>query len=179
MPGPIRIVAVVAVVAALLLASVSARADIGPAARLVPAAELVGKGRLTFLGFTVFDAELYAPQGDYEAGRPFALRLTYLRAFSGAAIARRSAEEMRRQGTRDEARLADWERQMRAIFPDVAPGTSITGVRTAEGHAVFYAGGRRLGAIRDAEFARRFFAIWLGPDSREPALRARLVGARS
>ena len=31
---------------------------------------------------------------------------------------------------------------------------------------------------RDAEFARRFFGIWLAPETSEPRLRAALLGLR-
>ena len=71
----------------------AAFADLGSAARLLPSAELVGKGRMTFLGFKVFDAELYAPQGTYSPSAPFALKLTYLRTFKGKQIAESSVKE--------------------------------------------------------------------------------------
>ena len=162
--------------AALILTPLAAAADLGPASRLVPSAELVGKGRLTFFGFRIFDAELYAPDGVYDTGKPFALKLTYLRRFSGEAIADRSIEEIRRQGYTNDAKLAAWSDAMRTIFPDVSPGQSITGVRDTAGRAVFYSGSRRLGTIADPEFTRRFFAIWLGNNTQDPGLRARLTG---
>ena len=75
------------------MAAAPAAADIGPAARTVPAAELVGKGRMTYLGFKVFDAELYAPNGVYSASGPFALKLKYLRNFKGKAITESSVRQ--------------------------------------------------------------------------------------
>jgi hypothetical protein len=168
---------------ALLLAAAlpvtHARADIGSAARAVPSAELVGKARLTFLGFNVFDAELYAPGGAYRSSAPFALKLTYLRNFKGRQITESSIKEIRRQGGVSDGQLASWERQMRSIFPDVAKGQSITGVRTAGGSTVFYAGSRKIGEIADPVFTKKFFDIWLGSRSRDPQLRAQLVGTGS
>lgn len=155
-----------------------ARADLGAAARSVPSASLVGKGRLTFLGIKVFDAELYAPGGAYSPEKPFALKLTYLRSFKGTAIAARSAEEMRKQGAPANM-LKTWTTQMEAIFPNVRAGQSITGVRTSGGATLFYAGNSRIGAISDPAFAKHFFAIWLGQRTGNPALRAKLVGAGS
>jgi len=156
-----------------------ARADLGAAARLLPSAELVGAGRMTFLGFKVFDAELYAPDGTYAPSAPFALKLTYLRAFKGKDIADSSVKEMRRQGGVSDRQLTAWGREMEAIFPDVRPGQSITGVRTASGRTEFYLGNRKLGSIGDPAFTKKFFAIWLGNGSRDPQLRARLLGAAS
>ena len=156
-----------------------AHADLGAPAKIVPAAALVGEGRMTFLGFRVFDAELYAAGGTYKASAPFALKLTYLRSFKGAAITDSTIKEMRRQGMRDKATLARWDKQMRAIFPNVSRGQSITGVRDSKGHTVFYLGQRRIGKIADKAFTRRFFAIWLGPNTKDPALRNRLIGRTS
>lgn len=145
--------------------------------RSVPSAELVGKGRMTFLGFRLFDAELYAPEGTYEASAPFALKLTYLRNFTSRDIVDSSIKEIRRQGGASAAQLDRWERQMRRLFPDVAAGQSITGVRTPDGAADFYLNGRKLGTIRDAAFTQKFFAIWLGRQTRNPQLRAALTGS--
>lgn len=161
------------------LPATAARADLAAAARAVPSAELVGKGRMTYLGFKVFDAELYAPGGTYRASNPFALKLTYLRNFKGKDIAESSVKEIRRQGAVSAAQLDGWEKQMQAIFPNVSKGQSITGVRMSNGSTVFYAGNRKLGAIADPAFTRKFFAIWLGDRTRNPQLKARLVGAAS
>ncbi len=64
---------------------------------------------------------------------------------------------------------------MRALFPDVAPGDTITGLHLSDGGARFYFRERHLGDIADAEFARRFFAIWLDPRTRAPQLRGALL----
>lgn len=154
-----------------------AAAELGAVANSVPSADLVGKGRMTFLGFRVFDAELYAPGGTYSPSRPFALRLTYLRNFKGADIARSSEEEMRKQRNASSAQLAAWRQQMERIFPNVSKGQTITGVRTANGTAEFYLGNRKIGSINDPAFANSFFAIWLGDNTRNPRLRAQLIGA--
>jgi len=157
----------------------AARADLAAAAQAVPSAELVGKGRMTYLGFKVFDAELYAPGGTYRATAPFALKLIYLRNFKGEAIAESSVKEIRRQGGASAGQLSRWEDQMREIFPNVSRGQSITGVRTANGSALFYSGNRKLGKIADPAFTKKFFSIWLGNRTRNPQLKARLVGTGS
>jgi len=177
-----RILKMVLFASALMLALAApvvippAQADIGTIAKMVPSASLVGKGRLTVLGFKVFDAALYAPDGAYSPARPFALKLTYLRNFKGSAISGRSAEEMRKQGA-SQRQLDKWTGQMSAIFPDVKAGQSITGIRTSAGQAVFFLGRRKIGTISDPAFAKRFFAIWLGNQTANPRLRAQLVGS--
>ena len=137
----------------------------------------VGSGTLRYFGLRIYDASLWSPGGVWRASQPFALELRYARSFDGAAIARRSIEEMRAQRSVPDATLARWEQQMRAIFPDVREGDRLTGVRQPGQGAVFYQDARRLGQIDDEAFADAFFGIWLDPATRAPALRARLLGA--
>ena len=137
----------------------------------------VGSGTLRFFGLRIYDATLWSPRGVWASGQPFALELRYARSFEGAAIARRSIEEIRAQRSVPDATLARWEQQMRAIFPDVREGDRLIGVRQPGQGAVFYQDARRLGRIDDEAFADAFFDIWLHPATRDPGLRARLLGA--
>jgi hypothetical protein len=131
-----------------------------------------GRGEFRFLGFTIYEAELWAA-GEREPGPPLALRLTYRRSLAGAEIARASVREMRRLGAA-EANLERWGEWMTRIFPDVKPGDHLVGIH--EGAvARFQQAGRDLGSLADAEFADRFFGIWLDPRTRAPELRADLL----
>ena len=143
----------------------------------VPAAEKVGEGRLTYLFWDVYDAELYAPNGTWREDGPYALRISYLMNLDSKTIADHSALEIREQGIADEARLAAWHEQMRKIFPDVGEGISLTGVNTGTGEVVFYKNDVEIGRIKDAEFSRAFFDIWLNEKTSEPDLRRKLLGA--
>lgn len=81
---------------------------------------------------------------------------------------------MRRLGA-DVAQLARWDADLRRVFPDVKEGESIVGVHQPGRGASFFHQGRATGEVVDAEFARRFFAIWLDPASRSPSLRSALL----
>jgi hypothetical protein len=144
----------------------------------VPAATLSGQAKMTVWGFEVYQATLWVAPGfaesRYEQSR-FALELSYLRDFKGADIARRSIAEMRRQAPLTAAQEADWESQMRALFPDVKAGDQITGVHQPGTGAVFWSNGRVLGEVRDPAFAKQFFGIWLSPQTSEPQLRRALL----
>ena len=145
---------------------------------LVPEAALVGEGRLNYMIWEVYDAALFAPKGQWDQDKPFALKLSYLRSLKGKAIADRSVEEMRKQGFSDEVKLATWHSQMREIFPDVDADVSITGIRTENGETVFYKNNEEIGRIRDLEFSKTFFNIWLSPKTSEPELRAQLLSLK-
>lgn len=143
----------------------------------LPGFEAVGSGTLRVLGLRIYDATLWAPRGVWASSQPFALELRYARSFDGAAIARRSIEEIRAQRSLPETTLARWEAQLAAIFPDVRDGDRLIGVRTPGEGAAFYQGTRPIGRIADETLADAFFDIWLAPATRAPELRARLLGA--
>ena len=143
----------------------------------VPEAQKVGNGRLTYMFWDVYDATLYASRGVWKQGEPFALQLSYLREIEGKKIADRSVEEMRNQGITDEIKLAAWHAQMRKIFPNVYNGVALTGVYTQQGHTIFYMDDKEIGHIKDPDFGKAFFNIWLDETTSAPDLRRKLLGA--
>jgi hypothetical protein len=154
----------------------SALAETKPILKHVPDAQKVGTGRLSFLLWDVYDATLYASQKRYNALQPYALKLAYLIDLKGADIADRSVEEMRKQGFADEGKLAEWQKAMKKLFPDVKKGSVLTGIRDANGDALFYFNDAFIGSINDKAFTERFFAIWLDKNTSETALRKQLLG---
>lgn len=141
-------------------------------------ARIAGPGRLTWFGFHVYDAHLYAPRG-FDArtpfARPFVLELEYARKLEGRAIADASRDEIVRMGFGSEDERARWHQQMAALFPDVDKQRRLAGVHLPDKGARFYFDGRFIGAIEDVEFARAFFSIWLDPRTRAPRLRDGLL----
>ena len=130
-----------------------------------------GNGQFRRFGFLVYEATLWA--GADPLRPPLALRLDYKRTIAGSAIAEASVKEMRQLGA-DDASLKRWGEQMSKLFPDVRDGDHILGLYRPD-RAGFLFNGRPLGDIVDAEFARRFFAIWLDPQTSAPELRAALL----
>jgi hypothetical protein len=149
-------------------------------AAALPAARLVGQGTLRWFGLAVYEARLWAADG-FDALRfdahPFALELRYLRRLDGPAIAERALDEMRRGGPIADPDATSWRAAMRAAFPDVSPGDRLTGVHEPAQGTRFHFNGRVTSAIGDTTFARRFYAVWLGPQTSQPALRSDLIGA--
>ena len=68
---------------------------------------------------------------------------------------------------------------MTATFPGVREGARLTGVHRPGEAARFHFNGASVGELRDAEFARLFFGIWLSARTSEPALRDALLGVTS
>jgi hypothetical protein len=140
--------------------------------------EVVGEARLSVLFWDIYDASLIAPSGTFTKQGPFALKLTYLRDFEGDDIASRSIDEMRKQGMKDEIKLAKWYEQMQQIFPNVAEGQTITGVVDSDQNSHFYYNNSYAGIVEDAEFSQWFFNIWLSENTSEPKMRDNLLGLR-
>ena len=142
----------------------------------VKEAHAVGAARYQFLFMDIYDATLYAPKSGWSFSSAFALELKYLRNLSGKKIADRSAKEIRQQGFKNEIKLADWHAQMTSIFPDVKSGTILTGLYTPEGETVFYSNNKAIGTVKDPEFGKWFFGIWLSENTSEPEFRRALLG---
>lgn len=148
-------------------------------AAALPGAVLQGSGRLRFVGLAVYDARLWrgaAPVGADWMAAPLALELLYLRKLVGRQIAERSLKEMRRQRDLTDDEAGRWLAAMTQIFPDVKDGDRITGFVVPGLGARFAINGTLKGDVRDLEFAKLFFGIWLSDKTSEPALRRALLG---
>jgi hypothetical protein len=138
-----------------------------------------GSGEMTWFGISLYRATLWvagagADPGNLPENSSIALQLEYRRDIPRERLVQSSLDEMRRLGA-DEAQLARWASDLQRVFPDVKEGDSIVGVHHPGRGASFYHRGLASGEVADAEFARRFFAIWLDPESRSPSLRAALL----
>lgn len=147
------------------------REDVAPA-------PLRGEGRFCFLGFCLYDAQLWSARDPLRYDTPFALVLTYRRTIARERLADSGIDEIRRLAAQPiaEATLAQWRAHMLRAFIDVKPGDSLSGVYLPGRGARFYANGRLTTQVDDPQFARAFFDIWLHADTRASSLRRKLLG---
>jgi hypothetical protein len=103
-----------------------------------------------------------------------ALELRYLRDFDGKDIAKRSVDEMHMQSPLSAETSSVWLKALEALFPNVRKGQSLTGIYVPNAGAQFLFNNKPLGTLADAELAKRFFAIWLSPQTSAPELRKKL-----
>ncbi len=140
---------------------------------------LRGQTRLRVWGFEVYDAALWTAPGASVAtleAQPLALEIRYLRDIKGRDLAERSIREMQRSGALSADQERRWLDEMLRVFPDVRQGDRLVGLQRPGAGASFWINGRFQGEVRDIEFARRFFGIWLSPQTSEPAMRRALLG---
>lgn len=139
--------------------------------------EQVGQGEMRWLGFKLYDAALWASvRGEAAVDGAHVLSIRYARAISGERLVSVSLDEMRRLGFTDEAQLARWGEALAEALPSVEAGDTLAALHRPGEGVLFWHQGRLRGEIRDPELARAFFAIWLDPRTREPQLRAKLLG---
>ena len=143
----------------------------------LPSAQLLGSGDFTWWGFRLYSARLWTDGQEQDWARPFALELLYHRALTRDSLVQASLQEMQRLGGGvTPQQLANWAQIMETAFTDVRPGMRIAGLYLPGFGCRFYVDGRLTAEVRDAAFARAFFAIWLDPRARDPQLRLRLLG---
>jgi hypothetical protein len=85
---------------------------------------------------------------------------------------------MRRVSDPSGEQAEQWLSQMRSLFPNVVAGDRITGIQTPGESTRFFLNGQLRGEVRDADFTRAFFSIWLSPRTSEPKLRQALLHSR-
>lgn len=149
------------------------------------ALQMAGSGEMRWFGLKLYDAALWVQPGVDPAPpagtgqplqKPYALALRYTRAISGEALVTASLDEIRRLGETSESRLARWKPLLEKALPTVAPGETLVGLHEPGRGASFWHEGQLTARIDDAELAGAFFGIWLDARTREPKLRARLLG---
>lgn len=138
--------------------------------------QLAGEGEMRWFGFKLYDAALWVESGGAVATSEHALAIRYARPIAAERLIEVSLDEMRRLGERDEGRLARWRGVLEKALPSVAEGDTLIGLHRPGRGASFWHQGRLTAHIDDPALARAFFAIWLDERTREPALRARLLG---
>lgn len=149
-----------------------------PELSVLPRARLIGQARLTVWGFDIYDARLWASapfSAASFAASALALELNYLRNFQAVDIAERSLKEMRRSQPVSDAQAARWTAELLRVIPDVRKGDRITAVHRPGLGMAFWVNGRASGEVLDADFAQRFFGIWLSPDTSDPRMREALL----
>jgi len=134
----------------------------------------VGTGTYRKIGFSIYDATLWAPLGEYAEAKPFALQLTYKRSLSKSTVVDSVMDSIAEQNVADEAKLAEWKATLEPLLFGVKDGDVFVGVSVPKKGADIYFNGGYVTTIKDPALVKAFFAIWLG-DTASPELRAALL----
>ena len=139
---------------------------------------LIGQGKYTYWGFDVYVASLWASDSTVNAEQwqkqRIALELNYLRDFKGVDIAKSSIDEIHAQSPLPKSKANLWLKTIEGIFPNIEKGQTLVGIYIPYVGAQFLHENTQIGEIKDIELAKRFFDIWLSPQTSAPQLRKRL-----
>ena len=138
----------------------------------IPQAEALGQGRMTYWGFTLYDAKLFASK---ELKGGIALDIQYLRKFEANALVKQTLDELKNLGVSDTQR-AEWADPLAKAFKTVQIGDSITAIKKPQGSTQFFYNGQFVSEIFGESFSKAFFGIWLHPKTSAPQLRKVLLG---
>jgi len=148
----------------------------GVAAQALPweSYRLVGAAELNFLFWPIYEASLYSPtqRFDFPPETPFALSLTYKRAFTGKQLVEETQRQWQDIGVQADP---DWIRRLMDLLPDVNRDDTIT-LFVADEASHFFHNNMKLAAIADEGFSRNFAAIWLSERTSRPQFRDQLLG---
>ncbi len=141
--------------------------------------EVLGKADFNFLFWSIYEAELYASENVFSHFEtlPFALKLTYKRAFTGEQILKETAKQFSILGLEEQNYLA-WLSELGNIFPDVKRGDEILLYVDLEANSNFYLNAEYLGSINNKEFSQDFSAIWLARNDRYSEFSRKLIGVK-
>ena len=162
------------------LACTAALAELPPSVRGAGSELMrVGQGRLTWLGFGIYEASLWSPDGRFAGfvdGKAVALALWYERKFSRQQLIDITTGEWERLELAPAPVRQAWARELAAIWTDVARGDNMTAVVVPGRPTLFYDGDRLLGQVDDPAFGPAYLSIWLDSRTAIQELRAQLLG---
>lgn len=135
----------------------------------------VGSGTYRKFGFSIYRATLWAPGGVWNADKPYALELRYMRSLSKDTVVDAAADGIEEQNVADKATFAAWKNELTQALPAVEDGDTIVGVTVPGKKSQLFFNGTQIASIDDDNFSSAFFNIWLG-DTADEDLRAKLLG---
>ena len=136
----------------------------------------IGEGSLKIFLSPIYDVRLLSDDKKFSWDNDLVLEFDYQRALKKNAVIEASVKEISRQKGVTEKELSKWQSYLEMGIQPVEKSTKASLYWTPEGRITFYYDGVKAVTIEDADFARAFMNIWLGPQTSEPELRRALLG---
>lgn len=120
--------------------------------------------------FKIYNAQVWTPKASKpDFKNEILLHLTYQRDISAEDLLESTDDEWKDLKLFVEGKSEKWLKQLKAIWPDVKKGDSLTTHWNGK-ETFFYQGNTLLGKISDQDFGPRFLKIWLHPKSKTKKL---------
>ncbi len=143
-----------------------------PVSGILNDAELRGSATFRYLGFPIYDAQLFTQGGaPLNWGKDFGLELRYRRNLSKKALVNSTLDEMQRIG-----RAAPVRNQLDACFGAVSKGDRYLAISQGPNKVGFWLNGRKVCTLSYPGIKRSFMSIFLGDNTRSAAFTRSLRG---
>tara|TARA_R110000868_G_scaffold189695_1_gene432813 strand:- start:313 stop:837 length:525 start_codon:yes stop_codon:yes gene_type:complete len=136
-----------------------------------PNLQAIGEYNYSYFFLDVYNIKLYQTKDTSDIQ---ALDIKYQRDLSAGRRLSKAVEDLEKQENVTPLILKKWEKQMKAIFPDVVKGDHITILK----HDIitsFYHNEKLQGSIKDPAFTSAFFNVWVGKEAPDKNMRYRLL----
>ena len=137
-----------------------------------PNLEKVGSANYSVFFIDVYDIDLY--QDRSEEGIDL-VKIKYNRALTAERRIEGVVNDFNKMPSLKNAPIKAWETQMKAFFPNVKKGDTISIFKTTDNEAVFYHNGEYKAEITDQNFVKAFFGLWLSKETPNDDLHKRLL----
>ncbi len=135
-------------------------------------AELRGSATFRYLGFPIYDAQLFTPGGTpLNWSQDFGLELRYRRNLSKKALVNSTLDEMKRIG-----RAAPVRSQLDVCFDAVRKGDRYLAISQGPNKVGFWLNGRKVCTMSYPGIKRSFMSIFLGDNTRSASFTRTLRG---
>lgn len=136
----------------------------------------VGNATFTFLFWDIYNSRLFTKTGEYDenSDQDLLFKIKYLKDISADELIKRTVEQWQHLKY-DESKYQHYIPKMKAIWPDIKSGDSLTLYRKNQ-TTLFYFNNEEVGNINDKRFSNLFLDIWLSNNTSQPKLRKQLIG---
>ncbi|SMP26478.1 chalcone isomerase family protein [Shimia sagamensis] len=170
---PVRERVLMALLSGAVLLGWAANASANPA---TPAPEVrsllgqpqeLGAGQFRWLGFKVYEAQLFAPQGQgFDRNGAYALEIEYARKIKRKILLKASMDEMIRiEGERSDH--GQIQQKLTACYRDIQPGDRIVASPNGGNVLKFWVNGQSTCTLQHNGIRDRYMAIWLSDKARD------------
>lgn len=137
----------------------------------------LGEGEMSYLFWTLYQAELYGTnqQVDLKDQDELALKIIYQKTISSKALVDATKDQWQKLNYTSEE-IDKWLKPLTSLFPDVQKKDSLLLKLDSQGQSQFFLNLEPIGVIKDTTFGPAFMAIWLSENTSEPKLRKQLLG---
>ncbi len=160
-----------------------ARAEATPTAApevqsLLGQPQALGSGQFRYLGFKVYDAQMFAPRGQgFDRDGKYALKIEYLRKIRRKVLLRASLDELERiEG--DQADHPEILTKLTSCYRDIRPGDRIVASPRDANALRFWVNGTQTCTLQHENIRDRYMAIWLGDKARDKQFAGQVMAER-